>query len=168
MDADLHALLAGLGIRLLPVPAEVKLRCTCTDTSPCAHVAALLATWEERLGRNPFLLFRVRGIPRESLLEGCQLRRQASFPAAAAERSPDPPLPPPDRRGAEGQAQGRLWWGDPAKIASVSIPSPAAGGQTVLVELGRPARIETDSEAAHLLEDAYALAMDLALDASDE
>lgn len=169
MDAEFHAFLLAAGISLLPDPATVGLRCTCTDALPCAHIAALLATFEERLGRNPFLLFRVRGVLRETLLEGCQIRRQASSALAQADldarSDADPLVPTADVSARTPSAED--WWGSEDRIAAVAIPSSTAVVQTVLSELGFPARIDEESDAARLLEDAYTVTMDMEVDGQE-
>lgn len=65
---------AALGLRLLPRNAgELNTQCSCPDwANPCKHVAGLDYFLAAQLDQDPFLLFELRGLPRETLLR--QLR----------------------------------------------------------------------------------------------
>lgn len=64
-----------LDLHLLPHGAkDFKTRCSCPDyQNPCKHVAGLCYLLSAQLDQDPFLLFELRGLPRESLFE--QLRQ---------------------------------------------------------------------------------------------
>ncbi len=48
---------------------DLKTECTCPDWSnPCKHIAAVYYLLGEEFDRNPFLIFKLRGIEREELL----------------------------------------------------------------------------------------------------
>lgn len=65
---------------LLPQsPADVPSSCTCGEpVSPCRHVAAVHYLLAEELGRDPFLLFKLRGCPKEQLLAALRQKRSGS------------------------------------------------------------------------------------------
>ena len=71
---------------------DLETDCSCPDWSnPCKHVAAVYLLLGEEFDRDPFLIFRMRGMEREDLL-GPEFRRSAQTlegPALPAE-----PLPP--------------------------------------------------------------------------
>ena len=71
---------------------DLETDCSCPDWSnPCKHVAAVYLLLGEEFDRDPFLIFRMRGMDREDLL-GPEFRRSAQTlegPALPAE-----PLPP--------------------------------------------------------------------------
>ncbi len=49
--------------------ADLKTDCSCPDWSnPCKHIAAVYYLLAEEFDRDPFLLFRLRGMTREELL----------------------------------------------------------------------------------------------------
>ncbi len=103
---DLH----DVDVRLLPGPGDLRTDCSCPDwAEPCKHAAAACYLIADELDRDPFLLFLLRGIPRDELLAEVRRARRsespaddahsstAGVPAAAAwERLPlDAPLPAP-------------------------------------------------------------------------
>src|SRR5207248_1669679 len=85
MPDDVEAAFAGTGRGLLPSsPAEVRQSCTCGEEPfPCRHLVALHRHVAERLDLDPFLMFLLRGIDRETLLRELRRRR-----AVSAVRSP--------------------------------------------------------------------------------
>lgn len=58
-----------LGIHLLPtLRDDINAQCSCPDYSnPCKHIAALYYRLAEELDRDPYLLFELRGMPRQTL-----------------------------------------------------------------------------------------------------
>ena len=71
---------------------DLETDCSCPDWSnPCKHVAAVYLLLGEEFDRDPFLIFRMRGMDREDLL-GPEFRRSAQTLEAPA--LPAEPLPP--------------------------------------------------------------------------
>lgn len=67
---DVEAVFARAGVQLFPtLEDDVELTCTCEDWArPCRHAAAVCFLLGEALDRDPFLVFRLRGIERDVLL----------------------------------------------------------------------------------------------------
>lgn len=88
-----------LGRQLLPSQAdELELHCTCTDRSPlCRHLAATASIFAERLDRDPWLLFLVRGRSAQSIQDSLSERwnREAVQLTTPPNKNrvPIPPLP---------------------------------------------------------------------------
>lgn len=58
------------GTGLFPIPAQIHFRCSCPDSaSMCKHVAATLYGVGARFDSEPELLFRLRGVDPEQLIE---------------------------------------------------------------------------------------------------
>jgi hypothetical protein len=58
------------GTGLFPIPAQIHFRCSCPDSaSMCEHVAATLYGVGARFDSEPELLFRLRGVDPEQLIE---------------------------------------------------------------------------------------------------
>ncbi|MDR1375507.1 MAG: SWIM zinc finger family protein [Holosporaceae bacterium] len=60
------------GDGLFPSPKEIKMDCSCPDSSPgwmCKHVAAVLYGVGARLDTDPLLLFKLRGIDPSELIK---------------------------------------------------------------------------------------------------
>ncbi len=70
MPHDIQTVFDDVGISLLPTSHDqLWTDCSCPDWSnPCKHVAAVYYLIGEEFDRDPFLIFRVRGIEREVFL----------------------------------------------------------------------------------------------------
>ena len=87
---------------------DLKTECSCPDWSnPCKHIAAVYYLLGEEFKRDPFLIFRLRGIAREDFValispaaaEHAKVSRRKKSSKAAEPSSPDftvePPAPEP-------------------------------------------------------------------------
>ena len=98
MPQDIEEVFKAAKLSLFPQKqADLKTACSCPDWSnPCKHIAAVYYLLGEEFDRDPFLLFRLRGLGRDGLLE-----RLGGLTPAAARRQPRPKLrrrPSPPRR----------------------------------------------------------------------
>ena len=156
LPEDVEGAFQGTGHTLLPVDAdEVVFRCSCAEVpGPCAHAGALAVLLGDRLQDDPFLVFLLRGVPREELLEGLQRartqpeRKSASDAAdpAATRNAADPPEPLP-RHVLE---RPELFYrpGEPVAALRGSY-APPDHPEAVLTRLGPPPF--KDPEATRLL-----------------
>ena len=70
MPNDIEDIFEKYKIRLFPGRKNIKSECTCPDWSnPCKHIAAVYLLLAEEFDRDPFLIFRLRGIERKEILE---------------------------------------------------------------------------------------------------
>lgn len=71
MPQDIEELFKKAGLSLFPThQKDLKTHCSCPDSSnPCKHIAAVYYLIGEEFDRDPFLLFQLRGITREELME---------------------------------------------------------------------------------------------------
>jgi len=85
---------------------DLETDCSCPDWSnPCKHIAAVYYLLAEEFDRDPFLLFKLRGLPREELIEA--LGQIGGVAQAADESELETQLPPePLTVAAEGFWQG--------------------------------------------------------------
>jgi uncharacterized Zn finger protein len=85
---------------------DLETDCSCPDWSnPCKHIAAVYYLLAEEFDRDPFLLFKLRGLAREELIEA--LGQIGSVAVAADEPVVETQLPPePLTLAAEGFWQG--------------------------------------------------------------
>ncbi len=75
MPDDIEKVFAAAGLRLLPGKADSTVRCMCGRMpGPCVHVGAAVFLLADRLERNPFLIFRLRGFERDDLLGAAGLK----------------------------------------------------------------------------------------------
>jgi uncharacterized Zn finger protein len=96
MPAELEQVAKEAGASLFPMKAnDLRTDCSCPDWSnPCKHVAAVYYLLAEEFDRDPFLLFRLRGLDRAALVT--RLNRAApvkSPPAAKPPAEAREPLP---------------------------------------------------------------------------
>jgi len=82
---------------------DIDMSCTCPDwANPCKHIAAVFYALGAEFDRDPFLLFLLRGMPKERLLAALREKRAQS--AASAEANDAHARADEDR--AEGRGSG--------------------------------------------------------------
>jgi uncharacterized Zn finger protein len=116
MPPDIERAFESVKVSLFPAGLkELDTHCTCPDWSnPCKHIAAVYYLLGEEFDRDPFLLFRLRGMEREELLEA--LGRSAGTGSPRPRRT----------RAASGRAPARPGPAE-ADAAAAGAGSPAAG-----------------------------------------
>jgi len=77
LPANIEDVFAPLGLRLFPGEVtEVTTKCSCREPQPwCKHACCMAYLAAERFMTDPFLIFTLRGLPREELLERLRQRR---------------------------------------------------------------------------------------------
>lgn len=71
MPQDIEQVFKEAGLSLFPTRlGDLKTECSCPDSSnPCKHIAAVYYLLGEEFDRDPFLIFTLRGLGREELLD---------------------------------------------------------------------------------------------------
>lgn len=84
MPTDIERAFDQAGLSLFPTRLkELATSCSCPDHSnPCKHIAAVYYLLGEEFDRDPFLIFRLRGMSREELLRVLDEMEEAARPAA--------------------------------------------------------------------------------------
>ncbi|MBE9136544.1 SWIM zinc finger family protein [Nodosilinea sp. LEGE 07088] len=79
MPAEIEAIFTANGLSLYPFNlSEVHSKCSCPDPkNPCKHIAAVYYQLGDLFREDPFVLFRLRGRSRTSILEALRQRRQS-------------------------------------------------------------------------------------------
>ncbi len=86
-----------LGLNLLPSRKDFDSSCSCPDHSnPCKHIAGVYYLLASELDRDPFLLFELRGLSRDNLLE--ELAKSPLGRALSAELQIEQKKPEPSER----------------------------------------------------------------------
>ena len=95
MPEEIESVFEAVGLPLFPEKRDdLKTECSCPDPSnPCKHIAAVFYLMAEAFDSDPFLLFRLRGMERETFLE--KLRGTGASEDASAEEEPPEPEPLP-------------------------------------------------------------------------
>jgi len=115
MPEDIEEVFAQAKLSLFPATQDdLETECSCPDWSnPCKHIAAVYYLLAEAFDQDPFLLFKLRGMDRESLLQlvlGAVQQEEGE-----SEIVPGEPLP----------ADAGQFWGGPE-------PGPVDLGETTL------------------------------------
>jgi len=131
MPQDIEQALTGTRVSLFPDRLDdLKTECSCPDWSnPCKHIAAVYYLMGEEFDRDPFLIFKLRGIDRDQLTallgeheQPAGKRKRGTSPAA---REAMPPASEPIQPSAEafwdGAALPPGWLGE-----ARTPPLPAA------------------------------------------
>jgi len=100
MPEDIESAFKDAGLSLFPQKLDdLKTKCSCPDwANPCKHIAAVYYLLGEEFDRNPFLIFKLRGMEREELAGligkavGVVMKPKAS--RAKPELAPPPPPEP--------------------------------------------------------------------------
>lgn len=90
MPEEMEDVFKDAGIRLFP--DKLGTNCDCYDWSnPCKHIAAVYLIFSEQFDRDPFLIFRLRGMEQKDLLGmmGVRLGMGTSTDSSASILTPD-------------------------------------------------------------------------------
>lgn len=71
MPEEIESAFKEAGLTLFPSKgSDLKTKCSCPDWSnPCKHIAAVYYLLGEEFDRDPFLIFRLRGITRDEIMD---------------------------------------------------------------------------------------------------
>jgi uncharacterized Zn finger protein len=127
---------ARRNLHLLPAgKSDFTTNCSCPDWGdPCKHVAGLCYLVASELDQDPFLLFELRGLPRDQL--HAELARSPLGQILASElTSTEAPIEPvqsfftrPTKRPADAAVSLKEFWTGPKRLPR---PPEASGGPTV-------------------------------------
>lgn len=90
LPSNIEDVFAPLGLKLFPAePQDINPVCSCPDWTKqqpwCKHTVCLTALLAERLGDDPMVIFGLRGMPAQQLIDGLRQKRavgvQGSGPA---------------------------------------------------------------------------------------
>ncbi len=123
-----------LGLHLLPASAkDFKTQCSCPDYSnPCKHIAGVYYLIAAELDRDPFLLFELRGLPRDALkaeLAKSPLGQALSAELSAQQRPPDPVehyYTQPHTVEASPPTLKEFWQGEKRLPQTIEVATPSA------------------------------------------
>jgi uncharacterized Zn finger protein len=95
MPHEIDEVFRGAGLSLFPERhKDLETGCSCPDWSnPCKHIAAVYYLLGEEFDRDPFLIFKMRGMIREEFLALLGESGVKERAVAAAEMLPPEPLP---------------------------------------------------------------------------
>lgn len=129
MPPDIEEVFLAAGSPLFPTQSrDLDTNCSCPDWSnPCKHIAAVYYLLGEEFDRDPFLIFTLRGLPREKLLDRLRVVADTLEPAAPVrEITPEPLASDP----------ATFWSGTPAPDNDAGDAHPSAVTAPLLRRLG--------------------------------
>jgi uncharacterized Zn finger protein len=153
-----------LGLHLLPASAkDFKTQCSCPDYSnPCKHIAGVYYLIAAELDRDPFLLFELRGLPREELK--AELAKSPLGQALSAELSAQqrPPVPvehyytQPQPVEAAPPSLKEFWQGEKRLPQTIEVATPSAVPAILVKKQGDfPAFWSRDNSFIEAMESLY-------------
>jgi uncharacterized Zn finger protein len=148
MPHDIEAAFQTAGLSLFPRRhLDLQTDCSCPDSSnPCKHIAAVYYLLGEEFDRDPFLIFQLRGMPREEFLE--LLGEAATTGASAAEELLPPDLLP--------VSPVEFWKGPALPALPIGEFDPAAARAALPRRLGKFPFWRGEVELARALDAIYA------------
>lgn len=131
MPIEIEEVFANAKVSLFPKRSrDLVTDCSCPDWSnPCKHIAAVYYLLGEEFDRDPFLIFRLRGMPREQLLQYLQATAAsatASMPGDTEEKTVTEPL----------ESDPSVFWCGPSLPDSPRLHTDAHGSLGLLERLG--------------------------------
>jgi uncharacterized Zn finger protein len=158
MPSDIESVFQSIGLSLFPSSRrDIGFDCTCPDWGdPCKHAAALYYLLAEQLDADPFVLFHLRGMPRERVLAELRRRRGGDQVAESttAEQAP--------RIDADVE---RFWMGSAIQPLQTAPVIPAQ--PPLLIVMGEPPE-NTGKELRRIYQHVSQEAMDWLLREPDE
>jgi uncharacterized Zn finger protein len=156
MPQNVEDVFTGSKLSLFPEKkGDLHTDCSCPDeANPCKHIAAVYYLLGEEFDRDPFLIFRLRGLEREELLA----RLKKGAPQASAQATEAPPA------GEPLTADASAFWALPADAedyGEVQAPPVTAG---LVRRLGKFPFWRGERPLAEVVEPAYVQASTLGLD----
>ncbi len=155
MPHEIEEAFRGAGVALFPERhSDLKTECSCPDWSnPCKHIAAVYYLLGEEFDRDPFLLFKLRGMERGEFVA---LLGESPAPAEAA-TAPEPLPASPAAFWAAGELPADLIGAAPLTPAGAALPRrlgkfPFWRGNRELMEFLEPVYLQASARAAGTLE----------------
>ena len=120
MPQEMEQIFRTAGVSLFPEAyADLSTDCSCPDSAnPCKHIAAVYYLLGEEFDRDPFLIFRMRGMTREAFLG---LLGSSGISADAAALPPEP-LPTAPSAFWSGAADSAPWTTPDVRISEAALP----------------------------------------------
>ncbi len=156
MPTDIDNAFSEAGLSLFPEKkSDLTTDCSCPDrANPCKHIAAVYYLLGEEFDRDPFLIFELRGIEREKLVELIAGKNDASAEIEGADEIVPEPLP----------TDPESFWSTREKretpLGEVSIPQVDAA---LPKRLGKFPFWRSDTDLTKILEGIYRAASPIGL-----
>ncbi len=129
----IDGLMTGLGLELLPRSrGELDLVCTCERPGPCPHLAATASRFADRLDDDPLVIFTLRGLPGDQLLDRLRQARLINAHGVAPAHV-DPLIPESQAVPPPLEACIDDFWRSGTRLAELKRTPPAAHASHALL-----------------------------------
>lgn len=136
--------------------------CSCPDyANPCKHIAGVYYRLAGLLDQDPFLLFELRGLPRDDLRDALRKSPFGEIPAGMMTERDTPLEPatsyyPRPQPGTETPTYARFWRAPKPLPTEVEAPSPASVPALMVKKAGdHPAFWPKDHSFIEMMEETY-------------
>lgn len=114
--------------------SDLETSCSCPDWSnPCKHIAAVYYLLGEEFDRDPFLIFRLRGLTREELMELLGSFSPASVAVQSSRSAIEEESSPPEELSVE---PNRFWGDYNLQDPACGVPAAPTAAAALLKRLG--------------------------------
>lgn len=151
MPQNIESAFTSSGLSLFPFSKfDIHSHCDCPDpVNPCKHIGAVYYLLGEHFGRDPFILFQLRGKSKAAITE--QLRQLRSTQEPTSQIS-DSPLPLPEVKALYTPPELSHFWDYTATLdASLINLEPSSDSEQILSLLG-PIPLTTSTSGSHNLQ----------------
>ncbi|CCF83519.1 SWIM zinc finger family protein [Nitrolancea hollandica] len=145
---------------------DLNTSCSCPDwANPCKHVSAVYYLLAEAFDSDPWLLFRLRGRDRDTIMTTLRARRAPGMGVAHETELPSPPAPAAQAEALPLEDCMDQFWTSPPGQQPPPVSIVAAPVDAIPVkQLGTPRFRTGDQEFLPLMERIYANISEAALD----
>jgi uncharacterized Zn finger protein len=149
LPQNIEDVFADFDLSLFPAASgDLKTACSCPDSAnPCKHVAAVYYTLAEEFDRDPFLIFRLRGLDRSELLQAVRESAARARAAAATAAEPDQSAGPDEVGATSAEAAPREERTPEAVAEPAEAEAPPAPIRPTTTRSA--ARVDAEQAAAH-------------------
>lgn len=155
MPEDIEEIFEKLDLSLFPTDInDVYSSCSCSELGgPCRHIATVYYMLTSVLDEDPFLLFELRGLDRERLIEGLRERRTIQ---STEKNYTDMEKGPLDEEGEFDSTyiMDRYWDMQGDRSIDINVTSPIVD-ESILKRLGDPPFIQGKGDMIRQIESSY-------------
>jgi uncharacterized Zn finger protein len=138
MPQNIEKAFTGAKVSLFPKSGkDLDTECSCPDwANPCKHIAAVYYILAEMFDQDPFLIFKLRGLTKEEIIQALRRKRGQTLDGASIKAEeievPESPLVPLE------DCLASFWQAGETLDSFVTNPVPAEIEGAILKRLGKP------------------------------
>jgi uncharacterized Zn finger protein len=168
MPQDIEDAFKEAGKSLFPASRrELTTYCSCPDNAdPCKHIAAVHYILAEEFDSDPFMIFRLRGMGKEELIEAFRKRRAAGEGVSSATGTPTEKDGEEEEDYFKSLDKGDFWAGPGVENPVHSHMAPPEVDGAIIKRLGTPTFWDAGESFASVMTEYYAKISEKAMEAA--